>query len=75
MLYLTISDGYVSSKVYDKRDGFDFDLVNFPFLDTDIPRATSYGVYISQLVRFARVSSRVADFNTRTNNLAAKLLK
>ena len=46
-LHLTISDGFVSSKIYDKRDDFDFDIVNFPFLDGDIPRATSYGVYIS----------------------------
>ena len=46
-LHLAISDGFVSSKIYDKRDNFDFDTVNFPFLDWDIPRATSYGVYIS----------------------------
>ena len=64
-LHLTISDGFVSSKIYDKRDYFDFDIVNFPFLDGDIPRATSYGIYISQLIRFARVSSHVTDFNTR----------
>ena len=42
----------------------DFDIVNFPILDGDIPRATTYGVYISQLIRFARVSCPVADFNT-----------
>ena len=45
-LHLTISDGFISSKIYDKRDDFDFDIVNFPFLDGDIPRTTSYGVYI-----------------------------
>ena len=37
-LHLTISDGFVSSKMYDKRDDFDFDIVNFPFLSGDIPR-------------------------------------
>ena len=42
-----------------------FDIVNFPFLDGDVPRSTSYGVYISQLIRFARASSHVDDFNTR----------
>ena len=46
-LHLSISNGFVSSKIYDKRDGFDFDIVNFPFLDGDVPRSTSYGVYIS----------------------------
>ena len=76
-LHLTISDGFVSSKIYDtcKRDDFDFDIVNFPFLDGDIPRATSYRVYILQLIWFARVSSHVADFNTRNQILTAKLLK
>ena len=48
-LNLTISDGFVSSKIYDKRDDFDFDIVNFPFLDRDIPPPPSYGIYISQL--------------------------
>ena len=43
---------------------FDFESVNFPFLDGDDPRSTSYGVYISQLIRFARASSHVAEFNT-----------
>ena len=60
---------------YDKRDDFDFDIVNFPFLDGDVPRLTSYGVYISHLIRFARVSSHVDDFNTRNKVLTAKLLR
>ena len=53
----------------------DFDIVNFPFLDGDVPRSTSYGVYLSQLIRFARVSSLVDDFKTRNKVLTAKLLK
>ena len=64
-LHLSISNGFVSSKIYDKRDDFGFDIVNFPFLVGDVPCSTSYGVYISQLIRFARVSSHVADFNAR----------
>ena len=72
-LHLSISDGFVQTKIYDKRD--DFDIVNFPFLDGDVPRSTSYGVYISQLIRFARVSSHVDDFNTRNKVLTAKLLR
>ena len=55
--------------IYDKRDDFDFDIVNFLFLEGDIPRSTSYVVYISQLIRFARVSNYVADFNTRNQLL------
>ena len=74
-LHLSISNGFVSSKIYDKRDDFDFDIVNFPFLDGDVPRSTSYGIYISQLIRFARVSSHVVDFNARNKSLTAKLLQ
>ena len=62
-LNLCISNGTVSTKIYDKRDDFDFDIVSFPFLDGDVPRRTSYGVYISQLIRFARASSNLNDFN------------
>ena len=57
------------------RDDFDFDIVNVSFLDGDVPRSTSYGVYISQLFQFARVSSHVADFNARNKSLTAKLLQ
>ena len=73
--HLSISNDIVSTKIYDKRDDFDFEIVNFPFLDGDVPRSTSYGVYISQLIRFARASSYVADFNTRNKLLTQKLLK
>ena len=59
---LSISDGFVSSKIYDKRDDLDFDtcIVNFPFLDGDVPCRPSCGVYISKLIRFARVYSHVS---------------
>ena len=74
-LHLSISNGFVSSKIYDKRDNFDFDIVNFPFFDGDVLRSSSYGVYISQLIRFARVSSHVDNFNARNKSLTAKLLQ
>ena len=64
-LHLSISKDIVSTKIYDKRDDFDFGIVNFPFLNGDVPRSTSYGVDISQLILFARASSYDADFNTR----------
>ena len=58
-LHLSISTDIVSTKIYDKRDDFDFKIVNFPFLDGDVPRSASYGVFFSQLIRFARASSHV----------------
>ena len=61
--------GFFFTKIYDKRDDFAFEIVNFPFLDGDVPRFTSYGVYICQLIRFARASSSIIDFNTRNKFL------
>ena len=49
-LHLSIANGFVSSNIYDNCDDFDFDKVNFPFLDGDVPRRASYGVYILQLI-------------------------
>ena len=56
-LHLSNSNDIVSTKIYNKRDDFDFEIVNFSFLDGDVPHSTSYGVYISQLIRFARALS------------------
>ena len=74
-LNLCISNGTVSTKVYDKRNDFDFDIVNFPFLDGDVSRRTLYGVYISQFIRFAEASSNLSGFNSRNKALTAKLLR
>ena len=65
-LNLSISNDIVSTKICDKRDDFDFAIVNFPFLDGVVPRSTSYGVY---------VFSYVTDFNTRNKLLTQKRLK
>ena len=51
-LHLLISYDIVSTKIYDKRDDFDLELVIFQFLDCDVPLSTSYGVHISQLNSF-----------------------
>ena len=67
-LNMSITNGIVSSKIYDKRDDFNFAIVNFPFLDGDVPRSPSYGVFISQLIR-------CDDFNNKNLFLTAKLLK
>ena len=52
-----------------------FEIVNFPFLDCDVPHFTSYGINISQLIRFARASIHVVDFNIRNRLLTQKFLK
>ena len=70
-LNLSITNDIVSSKIYDKRDDFNFEIVNFSFLDGDVPPSPSYGVYNSQLIRFARVCYNVDDFNNRNLFLTA----
>ena len=71
-LDLSINNGIISSKIYDKRDDFNIAIVNYPDLDGDVPRATSYGVYISQLIRFARACSSVEDFYVRNRTITEK---
>ena len=62
-LHLSISNGFVSSKIYDKRDDFDFDIVNFPFLDEAItPSPTAYRVPPN----FARRTAYRLKFYSRT---------
>ena len=63
-LQFSISTDIISTKIYDKHDDFDFEIVNFPFLHGNVPRSTSYGVYISQRIRFATASIYITDFNT-----------
>ena len=71
---LPISNCIVSSKIYAERDDFNFEILNFQFLDGDVVSSPSYGVYISQLIRFARVCSNVGDFNKKNHFLTEKLL-
>ena len=71
---MTISNDTVSTKIYDKRDDLDFEIVKFPFLDGDVPRYTPYGVCIYQLIRFAGVSNHVADSIVNFLNFTADTL-
>ena len=52
----------LSTRLYDKRNDFDFHILNFPFLSSNIPSGPSYGVYIMQLIRYARCCSHHDDF-------------
>ena len=74
-LGLFITNGIVSSKIHDKLDDFNFEIMNFPFLEGDVPRSPSYGVCISQLIRFARVCSNVDDFNNGKPIFDCKVIK
>jgi len=59
--------------VYDKREDFDFRIVNFFFMDSNIPAPPAFGVCISQLVRYARICTAKADFMHRLRSLPSRL--
>ena len=74
-LHLEIdSEGQIRTKLYDKRDYFNFLIVNFPFICSNIPVTLSYGVYISQLIRYSRACGSYNDFFDRGLLLTRKLL-
>ena len=62
---MSITNGKVSSKIYDERDDFNLEIVNFPLHGGDVPGSPPYRVYISQFIRVARVCSNVDNFNNR----------
>ena len=62
LTFIIDSGGKLSTRLYDKRDDFDFHIVNFAYLSSNIPSGPSYGVYISQLIRYARCCSRYDGF-------------
>ena len=72
--YLYIDNGKLATWLYDKRDDFNFPTVNFPFMGSNIPSAPAYGVYVSQLIRYARACSNYQDFMERGKVLTTKLL-
>jgi len=63
-LDISLNKGKFNMYIYDIRDDFTFPFVNFPFLfDGDLPLASSNGIYISQLVRFAWICNNVFYFD------------
>ena len=73
---LTIeSDGQLRTSLYDKRDDFNFHITNFPFLSSNIPSLPAYGVFIPQLIRYARAYSSYECFILRAVRLSSKLLR
>ena len=68
-------DGQLHTSIYDKRDDFNFNITNFPFLSSNIPTSHAYGVFISQLIRYARACSSYGCFILRVTRLSNKLLE
>ena len=68
-------NGQLHTSIYDKRDDFNFHITNFPFLSSNIPSSPAYGVFISQLIRYARACSLYGCFILRATRLSNKLLE
>jgi hypothetical protein len=68
------TNGKITTQLYDKRDDFNFSIVNFPYLCGNSPASPAYGVYISQLIRYARACSTYDQFLVRGNLLTDKLM-
>ena len=74
LLLIRDKSNNISTKSYDKRDAFGFHIVNFPFMSSNIPSAPVYGVYPSQLIRYARCCSNYSDFLLRHRALVTRLM-
>ena len=68
-------DGQLHTSFYCKRDDFNFHITNVPFLSSIIQASPAYGVFISQLVRYARACSLYVCFVLRVTRLSNKLLE
>ena len=73
-MFSAISNCTVSTRIYNKCGTFDFEIVNYSFVNGDVPCSISYGFHIFQLILFARASSQVANFNTHNQPLTMKFL-
>ena len=71
---ISVYRGKYFVKLYDKRNDYVFNVISFPFLDGNIPKGQSYGIFISQLVRYARNNSSFNSFVMDCRNLVRKLV-
>ena len=75
LLLSIVKGGQLLTSICDKRDDFNFNITNFPFPSSNIPTSPSYGVFISQLIRYARVCASYGCFILRATRLSNKLLE
>ena len=74
LLFTQDKSNNITTKLYDKRDAFGFQIVNFPFMSRNISSAPAYGVYASQLICYARCCSNYSDVLLCRRALVKRLL-
>ena len=72
---ISICGGKYVTEVFDKRDSFNFNIVNFPYMCSNIPAKPTYGVYVSQLIRISRICDTYSSFVKRHRILTYRLIK
>ena len=72
-LRIKLENGSVDFSIYDKRDDFTFEIVNFPYIDSCIPKKSALGVFYSQLIRYTRICSKLDSFKHKTKGLIERL--
>ena len=74
-LDITVANKGFCFKVFHKVDLFDFEVISFPFLESNIPQYICYNTFFSQLVRFSTICSNTSGFAERVHIIYQKLLK
>ena len=74
-LKINIVDGKYTYESYDKRLDFDFEIINYPDLKSNVPRNPSYNVFSSQLIRFCEINDNMVKFTFDIHTLVQKLIK
>ena len=72
-LRIKIEDASLDFSIYDKRDDFNFEIINFPYIESCIPRKSALGVFYSQLIRYGRICSKISAFKIKSKGLIDKL--
>ena len=68
----TLNSAFIT-KIYNKTDDFNFDVINYPFPDSNISKFIGYNTFSSQIIRYGRVCTLFKDFSFRVKNIYNKL--
>ena len=74
-LCISVHKGKCNFKLYEKRKAFNFDVINYPFLPSNIPQNATYGVFISQLIRLCQVNCNIHSLRKKLKELCQKFIK
>ena len=65
----------IKTQLFDKLDDFNFPIVNFPFISSNIPAAPAYGVYMLQLIRYSMACAHDSGFVNIVQLLIQRIFK